>query len=52
MYSEANRRAAMEHARDTGSTAISAKVTLVQEVSTKVQPGIVMYLPIYKRKMS
>ena len=38
MFSEATRRAAMERARDTGGTAISAKVTLVQEVGTKVQP--------------
>ncbi len=48
MLTEANRRAAMERARDTGGTAISAKVTLVQEDGKAVQPGMVMYLPHYK----
>ncbi len=48
MFSEANRRAAMERARDTGGTALSAKVTLVQENGKKVQPGMLMYLPHYK----
>ncbi len=48
MFFEANRRAAMERARDTGGTAISSKVTLFQEAGKEVQPGIVMYLPHYK----
>ncbi len=48
MFSEANRRAAMERARDTGGTSISSKVTLVQEDGKEVQAGMLMYLPYYK----
>jgi diguanylate cyclase (GGDEF)-like protein/PAS domain S-box-containing protein len=48
MFSEANRRTAMERARDTGDTAMSAKVTLVQETDKAVQAGMLMYLPHYK----
>lgn len=48
MFSEATRRTAMERARDTGGTAISSKVTLVQEVGREVQAGMLMYLPFYK----
>ena len=49
MFSEATRRAAMEHARDTGGTAMSSKVTLVQEDGKEVQAGMLMYLPYYKK---
>ncbi len=48
MFSEATRRAAMEHARDTGETSMSAKVTLAQETSQGIQAGMLMYLPFYK----
>ncbi len=48
MFSEANRRAAMERARDTADAAISSKVTLDQEADKKQQPGLLMYLPHYK----
>lgn len=48
MYSEPNRRAAMDQARDTGKAAVSAKVTLVQEVGSEVQAGFLMYLPVYR----
>jgi diguanylate cyclase (GGDEF)-like protein/PAS domain S-box-containing protein len=51
MFSETNRRAAMERARDTGGTAISSKVTLVPEVGKEVQAGMLMYLPYYKNGM-
>lgn len=47
MFAEATRRAAMESARDTGETALSGKVTLVQEAQHEVQPGTLMYLPVY-----
>ncbi len=50
MLSEANRRTAMERARDTGDTTISAKVTLVQEDGKAVQPGMLMYQPLYKNR--
>ena len=47
MFSEPVRRAAMERARDTGAIASSARVTLVQETDTDVQPGFLLYAPIY-----
>ena len=51
MFSEPIRRAAMERARDTGDTAISEKVTLVQETHQGVQAGFLMYVPVYKKGM-
>ncbi len=48
MFTEPIRRAAMEHARDTGGTAITSKVTLAQETGKEVQAGTLMYLPYYK----
>lgn len=48
MYSEPVRRAAMARARDEGRAAISDRVTLVQETFTDVQPGFLIYLPIYR----
>ncbi|MFZ9502513.1 MAG: CHASE domain-containing protein [Beijerinckiaceae bacterium] len=47
MFSEPVRRLAMERARDTGGIASSARVTLVQETDTDVQPGFLLYAPIY-----
>jgi PAS domain S-box-containing protein len=49
MYSEPTRRAAMSRARDTGETAMSGKVTLVQETGKDVQHGFLMYLPLYQK---
>ncbi len=48
MYSEPIRREAMERARDTGVPSASGRVRLVQEIDSDVQPGILMYLPLYK----
>jgi diguanylate cyclase (GGDEF)-like protein/PAS domain S-box-containing protein len=48
MFTEANRRVAMESARDTGRASITSRVTLVQETDKAVQPGLLMYLPQYK----
>ena len=47
MFSQETRRRAMELARDTGEVAISGRVTLVQEISSDVQAGFLMYLPYY-----
>lgn len=47
MYSEAVRRAAMEHARKTGQAALSGKVKLLQETDIEPQPGTLLYVPIY-----
>src|SRR3989338_10772331 len=51
MYSEAVRRAAMEQARDLDKTAMSGKVTLVQEAGQQVQAGFLMYAPVYRSGM-
>lgn len=52
MFSEPTRRAAMEQARDTNTITISGKVTLMQEITKDVQPGFLMYLPVYKNDQS
>ncbi len=49
MSSEPVRRAAMERARDSGQSAISGIVTLVQETEQDVQRGFLMYLPVYRK---
>ena len=41
-------RTAVEHARDTDSVTISAKLTLAQDSGTQT-PGFVMYVPVYRR---
>ncbi len=48
MLSEPVRRKAMERARDTGEAALSGRVRLVQETEVDVQPGFLMYLPVYR----
>lgn len=52
MFSEATRREAMTRARDTGLPALSGRVTLKQETSKDVQPGFLMYMPVYARPVS
>ena len=49
MFSEPTRRAAMERARDTGGPGLTRKVTLVQEAGQDVQPGTLIYFPLYDR---
>lgn len=48
MWSESTRREAMTRARDTGEAALSGRVTLVQETDQAPQPGVLMYLPVYR----
>ncbi len=48
MYSEPVRRAAMERARDENRAIVSGKVRLLQETEKNVQPGFLMYLPLYR----
>lgn len=48
MFSEQNRRLAMQRARDSGLPKISGKITLLQETEQDVQAGFLMYLPVYK----
>lgn len=48
MYADPVRREAMNRARDTGAPALSGRVRLVQETNEDVQPGFLLYMPIYK----
>ena len=50
MFSEPTRKEAMVMARDTGSAALSGKVTLLQETEKDVQAGFLMYLPVYRNE--
>lgn len=47
MFTEENRRNAMEFSRDSGRIAISGKVSLLQEGETGTQAGFLMYEPVY-----
>ena len=47
MSSEPTRLAAMDLARDTGLSTISGKIKLVQETEVDVQPGFLLYVPVY-----
>lgn len=49
MFSEPTRKEAMVIARDTGSAALSGKITLLQETEKDVQAGFLMYLPVYRK---
>ncbi|HYG91500.1 MAG TPA: CHASE domain-containing protein [Azospirillum sp.] len=51
MFSEPVRRAAMERAYDTGRTAASGKVCLVQETGEDEQAGFLIYLPVYDHSL-
>lgn len=48
MLSEPVRRAALMQARDTGHATLTGKVKLVQETGKEVQPGVLMYVPVYR----
>lgn len=48
MHFEAVRRVAMDRARDTGLPAASGQVRLVQEIGREVQPGFLIYVPVYE----
>ncbi|NJK96071.1 MAG: hypothetical protein HC905_15225 [Bacteroidales bacterium] len=51
MFSEPIRRKAMELARDYNMVALSGKVILVQETDKDVQAGVLMYVPVYIKRM-
>ena len=48
MFSEPRRREAMEKARDSGRPALSRKITLMQETGEDVQPGTLVFMPIFR----
>ncbi|MCB1616409.1 MAG: CHASE domain-containing protein, partial [Pseudomonadales bacterium] len=47
MFSNPIRKEAMQKAAETGQPAVSGLVTLVQETSTDIQAGFLVYLPLY-----
>ena len=49
MYAEPVRREAMERSRDRGEPALTGRVVLVQETENDVQPGTLMYVPVYRK---
>jgi signal transduction histidine kinase len=51
MFNEPVRNKAMVAARDSNSSMLTGKVTLVQEIDHDVQPGVLMYIPDYKPGM-
>ncbi len=48
MYSEPVRREAMRRAVRTGGSALTGKVTLVQETTQDRQAGVLLYLPVFE----
>ncbi|MFN3890247.1 MAG: CHASE domain-containing protein [Beijerinckiaceae bacterium] len=48
MYSEPERRAAMARAADSGATAATGRVRLVQEGEAEGQAGFLLYVPVYR----
>jgi diguanylate cyclase (GGDEF)-like protein/PAS domain S-box-containing protein len=52
MYAEPVRREAMERSRDRGEPALTGKVVLVQETESEIQPGTLMYVPVYRKNAS
>ncbi|OIR04975.1 phytochrome-like protein cph1 [mine drainage metagenome] len=51
MFSEPVRRKAMELSRDNDLAELSGKVLLVQETKEDIQPGTLMYVPVYRNGM-
>lgn len=49
MLSEQTRAVALLRAAETGNTAMSGKVTLVQEINGKVQAGFLINVPVYRQ---
>lgn len=49
MYSQPVRREAMHIARDTGEPTLSGSVQLIQDNATGTTPGILLYLPHYRK---
>jgi two-component system, OmpR family, sensor kinase len=49
MYTDDIRKSAMDRAWITGKAAATSKVVLVQETSKEVQPGFLIYVPVYAK---
>ncbi|MDP2357475.1 MAG: CHASE domain-containing protein [Beijerinckiaceae bacterium] len=48
MFSEPERRAVMTRAAETGATAATGRVRLVQESGADLQSGFLLYVPVYR----
>jgi len=48
LSSEAARREGLLHARDSGQAAVTRRLTLVQEIDARKQPGFLILIPIYR----
>ena len=51
-YTDPMRRIAIDRAIRSGSPVLSGKVRLAQEIGEIVQPGLVMYAPIYRKGLA
>lgn len=49
MFTSADRRSAMERARDTGEPSATGRIRLEQEIDPHKQAGFLIYLPVYKK---
>lgn len=47
LYSEAIRKEAIDRAIATGRPALTRKITLMQETQTDIQPGCLLFMPVY-----
>lgn len=50
-YSNPERRAVVDMARDSGDAVITGKIKLMQETGKNIQTGCLMFLPVYKNGM-
>lgn len=50
MYSDVILKKTMDRAIQTGNPTMSGKVTLIQDTNGKIQPGFVMFTPVYETK--
>jgi PAS domain S-box-containing protein len=48
LSSESARRDGLFHARDSGQAAVTRRLTLVQEIDARKQPGFLILIPIYR----
>jgi PAS domain S-box-containing protein len=52
MFTDSVRQTAMKIARDKAKATVSGKITLVQEMDSNIQPGFLMYLPLFEENVS
>ena len=50
-YSNPERHALLDMARDSGDAVISGKIKLIQETDKEIQSGCLMFMPVYRKGM-